>query len=84
VLTGLCAPDGSLDFAYCMVTDGGDVISGHCTSTPQVLDDGRIRLHEVWERFGRHAGRGTSAIEEIKPSGQTGPDTGSDTSRGTR
>jgi hypothetical protein len=65
VLAGTCAPDGRLDFAYCMVTEDGNVISGHCSSTPQVLADGRIRLDEVWERYGPHADRGTSCIEEI-------------------
>lgn len=66
-LTGTCAPDGRLDFAYCMVLDDGEVISGHCASTPQVLEDGRIRLDEVWERFGAHASSGVSVIEEIRP-----------------
>lgn len=65
VLTGTCAPDGSLEFAYCMVREDGAVISGRCASTPRVLDDGRIRLDEVWERYGAHAATGTSVIEEI-------------------
>ena len=69
VLTGRCAPDGSLNFAYCMVLDDGEVVSGRCASTPQMLDDGRIRLNEVWERYGPHAGTGTSAIEEIPVDG---------------
>ena len=64
-LTGLCNDDGSLSFAYTMVTEDGRVISGYCASTPKLLDDGRIRLDEVWERFGAHASKGTSAIEEI-------------------
>jgi hypothetical protein len=64
-LTGSCRPDGTLEFAYCMVGDGGEVISGHCRSTPRVLEDGRIRLDEVWERFGRHAATGVSSLEEI-------------------
>lgn len=80
-LTGTCAPDGSLDFAYCMVTDSGDVISGHCASTPQVLDDGRIRLHEMWERYGRHAGSGTSDIEEIAASEENSARNQSETAR---
>lgn len=71
-LTGLCAQDGTLNFAYTMVTDSGDVISGHCASTPHVLEDGRIRLHEVWERFGTHSSKGTSAIEEIPASTREG------------
>lgn len=64
-LTGTCAPDGTLDFAYCMVLDDGEVISGRCRSTPTVLPDDRIRLHEVWERYGPHASRGESTLEEI-------------------
>jgi hypothetical protein len=65
VLTGRCAADGSLNFGYCMVLDSGEVIAGRCTSTPRVLDDGRIRLDEVWERFGEHAAVGVSRLEEI-------------------
>jgi hypothetical protein len=65
-LTGLCAPDGTLRFAYTMVLDGGEVISGHCESTPEVLADGRIVLHEKWERYGEHAASGESQIEEVR------------------
>lgn len=64
-LAGCCAADGTLDFAYCMVLESGEVISGHCRSTPRVLSDGRIRLDEVWERYGQHASNGVSYLEEI-------------------
>ena len=64
-LTGSCRPDGTLEFAYCMVLNDGEVISGHCRSTPRMLEDGRIRLDEVWERFGQHASTGVSSLEEI-------------------
>lgn len=64
-LTGVCTDNGEIDFAYCVVLADGSVVSGHCHSVPQVLDDGRIRLAETWERFGRHAARGTGTLEEI-------------------
>ncbi|GAA1267438.1 hypothetical protein GCM10009665_65350 [Kitasatospora nipponensis] len=64
-LTGICAPDGTLTFAYCMVLGDGEVVSGRCHSTPTRLPDGRIRLHETWERFGAHAASGISLLEEI-------------------
>lgn len=64
-LTGRCTPDGALDFAYCMVLDNGEVISGHCASTPTILDDGRIQLDEVWERYGKHEDSGQSRLVEI-------------------
>lgn len=66
-LTGTCGADGTLDFAYCMVLDTGEVISGHCVSTPHLLPDGRIRLRESWERYGAHADRGVSYLEELLP-----------------
>ena len=65
-LTGLCGPDGRLEFAYCMVLAGGEVISGRCTSIPRLLHDGRIQLDEVWQRYGPHAATGTSQLEEIQ------------------
>lgn len=64
-LAGTCGPDGTLEFAYCMVLETGEVISGRCSSTPRVLDDGRIQLDEVWERYGRHADAGVSCLREI-------------------
>jgi hypothetical protein len=66
-LTGVCSPDGTLDFAYCMVLDDGQVVSGRCHSVPTRLPDGRIRLHELWERYGTHAASGVSYLEEIPP-----------------
>jgi hypothetical protein len=68
-LTGTCAPDGTLDFAYCMVLQSGEIVSGRCSSTPTVLADGRVRLHEEWERYGAGGSRGVSSIEEVLSAG---------------
>jgi hypothetical protein len=62
---GRVAPDGTVDFAYTMVLATGEIIAGRCHSTPERLADGRIRLHEEWERFAPHASTGTSEIEEL-------------------
>jgi hypothetical protein len=62
---GRCAPDGILEFAYTMVLTDGEIIAGRCRSTPEVMDDGRIRLHETWERYGPHAATGVSTLEEV-------------------
>jgi hypothetical protein len=48
-----------------MVLADGEVVSGHCVSTPQWLDDGSIRLRERWERFGRGASSGISYLQEV-------------------
>jgi hypothetical protein len=66
-LAGTCSPDGTLDFAYCMVYDTGEIVSGRCRSTPQLLDDGRIRLTEEWQRYAP-PDRGVSYLEEVAPS----------------
>jgi hypothetical protein len=65
-LAGTCAPDGRLDFAYCMVLASGEVISGRCRSIPKILDDGRIQLDETWQRFGPHESAGVSRLHEIR------------------
>jgi hypothetical protein len=64
-LVGTCAPDGTLDLAYCQLLVDGEVIAGRLTSKPEILPDGRIRLREEWQRFGPHAGTGVSYIDEV-------------------
>jgi hypothetical protein len=64
-LVGTCRPDGRIELAYCQVLVGGETVSGRCTSTPEVLSDGRIRLREDWQRYGPAAGTGVSYIEEV-------------------
>jgi hypothetical protein len=65
-LAGTCSADGVVTFAYSMVLDHGEVISGRSVNTPEVLEDGRIRFHEQWERYGNHADRGVSYLEEVR------------------
>ncbi|WP_431676665.1 hypothetical protein [Kitasatospora sp. KL5] len=67
-LTGVVRADGVAEFAYTMVLASGEVVAGHCVSTPEVLQDGRIRLEEVWRRFGENADQGVSYLIEL-PSG---------------
>lgn len=62
-LVGTCAPDGTLEVAYCQVLDGGAVLAGRCTSIPHRLPDGRVRLEERWQRF--DGATGTSWIDEV-------------------
>lgn len=56
---------GCLDMRYQHVNVRGDLMTGTCRSTPQVLPDGRYRLHEKWTwTCGDHAS-GDSVIEEL-------------------
>ena len=64
-LAGVRDAEDRVAFAYTMVLAGGEIIAGRSVNTPQTLPDGRIRFHEEWERFGEHADRGVSYIEEV-------------------
>jgi hypothetical protein len=66
-LSGLSAGDGTLQFTYTMVLADGEIVAGRCRSTPEVLPDGRIRLHEQWERYGPRASSGVSQLDEVRP-----------------
>lgn len=64
-LIGKVLPDNSLDVRYQHVNRKGRLMTGICTSTPELLPDGRIRLHERWQwTCGNHSS-GKSIIEEI-------------------
>ena len=57
-------PDDSLDMRYQHVNRKGDLMTGICRSIPELLPDGRIRLHETWQwTCGDHSS-GESVIEE--------------------
>jgi len=57
--------EGRLDMRYAHVNAAGAMMTGVCESTPEVLPDGRIRLHERWRWTGGGQGAGESVIEEI-------------------
>ena len=47
-LIAKCDADGVLDMRYQHLNKKGELMTGVCTSTPKLLDDGRVRLHERW------------------------------------
>jgi len=59
--------DGSLDMRYAHVNASGELMTGECRSTPEVLSDGRLRLHERWRWTSGDGSAGTSVIEETRP-----------------
>ncbi|MGB0384209.1 MAG: n-acetylglutamate synthase [Ardenticatenaceae bacterium] len=63
------AADGSLDMRYHHVNQEGDLMTGKCHSVPEVLSDGRLRMHETWQWSSGDRSSGKSQIEEIKEEG---------------
>ena len=57
--------DGALDMRYQHVNRDGGLMTGRCRSTPELLPDGRLRLHESWQWTSGDGSRGESIIEEI-------------------
>lgn len=63
-MLGIVHDDSSLDFVYHHIDRAGNLKSGHCHSTPELLADGRVRLHETWRWNHGGEGSGESVVEE--------------------
>ena len=55
---------GRLDMRYGHVNARGELMTGECLSTPEVLPDGRLRLFERWRWTSGDRSAGTSVVEE--------------------
>jgi SAM-dependent methyltransferase len=60
--------DDSLEMRYHHITSGGTLKAGRCVSKPEILADGRLRLHERWEWTEGDESSGQSIVEEMRPS----------------
>lgn len=56
---------GQLDMRYHHVNTAGELMTGICQTRPEVLPDGRLRLHEQWQWTCGDRSSGTSILEEI-------------------
>jgi hypothetical protein len=57
--------DGVLDMRYHHINTKCEMMTGVCTSTPEILPDGRIRLHERWQWTCGDNSSGQSIVEEF-------------------
>lgn len=65
-MVGLVFQDARLEFCYQHLTDAGELRSGRCFSTPEILEDGRVRLHEKWRWTSGDLSEGESVVEEVR------------------
>ncbi|MBL7936719.1 MAG: n-acetylglutamate synthase [Bacteroidia bacterium] len=63
-LIGLVDENGNIDMHYHQVNDKGVIMTGICQSKPEILENGKIRLHENWEWTSGDKSKGKSIIEE--------------------
>jgi hypothetical protein len=57
--------EDKLDMRWQYLSRDGEFRCGTCISTPEILPDGRLRLHESWTITSHGNEEGTSVIEEI-------------------
>ncbi|MCE7794475.1 n-acetylglutamate synthase [Salipaludibacillus sp. CUR1] len=64
-LIGIVQKDGSITFRYNHVNTDNELRGGECYSVPEILSDGRVRLHEKWKWLDQEQTEGESIVEEI-------------------
>ncbi len=65
MLIAVVREDGTLDARYQHVNEEGRLMTGVCSTTPELLPDGRLRLHETWRWTCGDGSEGRSVVEEI-------------------
>lgn len=63
-LIGLVDEEGNINMRYHQVNTQGELMTGQCFSRPEILENGRIRLHESWQWTSGDGSKGESVIEE--------------------
>lgn len=63
-LIGLVDDAGNIEMRYHQVNDKNELMTGMCKSTPEILENGKIRLHENWEWTSGDKSKGKSILEE--------------------
>lgn len=64
-LIGIVDEEGRIDMRYHQVNDKGELMTGICRSIPEILNTGKIRLHESWQWTSGDMSVGVSVIEEL-------------------
>ena len=64
-LLGLVGEDGCILFCYQQINIYNKLMTGTCTSRPEQLPNGKIRLHERWQWTSGDCSSGSSIVGEI-------------------
>jgi hypothetical protein len=63
-LIGLVNENGEIEMRYHQVNQKGELMTGICKSKPEILENGKIRLHETWQWTSGDKSKGQSIIQE--------------------
>jgi diamine N-acetyltransferase len=64
-LIGLVDQKGCIDMRYHHINAKGEIMTGMCRSTPEIMKNGKIRLYERWKWTSGDKSNGESILEEI-------------------
>lgn len=64
-LLGQVDTNGIIHISYHQINMLGELMTGICTSKPEILHNGTIRLHESWRWTNGDLSSGHSILEEI-------------------
>lgn len=64
-LIGVVDNFGNIDMRYHQINRKGELMTGICQSKPELLPNGKIRLHETWQWTSGDKSKGSSILEEI-------------------
>jgi antitoxin component YwqK of YwqJK toxin-antitoxin module len=64
-LIGLVHENGTIDMRYHQVNSKGELMTGVCKSIPEIMENGKIRLHETWKWTSGDCSEGQSLLEEV-------------------
>lgn len=64
-LIGIVDNDGTIKMSYHQINEQSALMTGICTSTPEICEDGKLRLMENWQWTSGDKSKGQSIIEEI-------------------
>lgn len=64
-LIGLVNENGCIEMSYHQINKNGELLTGVCSSKPEIMGNGKIRLHESWQWTSGDQSKGYSILEEI-------------------
>lgn len=64
-LIGMVEESGKINIRYHQINTSGEINTGTCISTPEILENGKIRLYEEWQWTSGHFTKGYSTLEEL-------------------
>jgi hypothetical protein len=64
-LIGVVDESGNINMRYHHINSSGDLMTGECYSSPEIMANGKIRLYEKWQWTCGDNSKGESILEEI-------------------